>query len=205
MKKDLTSCLWETPPPLLAAVHSQMNLGILAFQWGLYSPLLPSYLQSLWVNDRRSPTVWFSTLSNITWRLLQDLWILRNQTLHGPTNALKEAESESVNIDLIDLYQEICHLPLAFLPSPDRRFFQRATLPEILSKSLSTRKSWLRQAQKVTTAWRIRQDHNPAARALREWLLYNPPDPLHNPDDPSDHTSDTSDTTDPSESNNNPI
>ena len=81
------------PPTLLAAVHSQMNLGIRAFQWGLYSPLLTSYLQSLWAQDRRSPTVWFSTLSTITWRLLQDLWILRNQTLHGPTNALKEAES----------------------------------------------------------------------------------------------------------------
>ena len=193
------------PPPLLAAVHSQMNLGIRAFQWGFYSPLLTSYLQSLWVKDRRSPTVWFSTLSNITWRLLQDLWILRNQTLHGPTNALKEAESDSVNIDLIDLYHEICNLPLAFLPSPDRRFFQRFTLPEILSKSLSTRKSWLRQAHKVTIAWRIRQDQNPAARNLREWLLYNPPDPLPNPDDPSDHTSDTSDTTDPSESTNNSI
>ena len=93
-----------------------MGLGILAFQWGFYSPLLVSYLHDHWTNDHRSATAWFSDLSSLVWRHLQDLWILRNTTLHSPSNAVKEAESLIINTDITNLLQELATKPLCIHP-----------------------------------------------------------------------------------------
>ena len=195
---------WSRAPPLplqipplpvllSQAVENQMDMGILAFQWGFYSPLLINYLHNRWTNDRRSATVWFSDLSTLLWRHLQDLWILRNTTLHSPSNAVKEAESITINIDITDLLEELSTIPLAFIPSPDRRFLQTASLTAILARSLISRRTWLRQARKISNSWRVRRDSNPDAQMLREWLLTHPPN-RGPPETDSDTQPDDSDT-----------
>ena len=171
------------PRPITPAygnvLASQMSLGPLAFQWGLYSPLLVDAFTVALKPTKRSAVVWLSKFGHFVWSHLQALWILRNTYLHGSSNRITEYESEQINIDLNDLYQELAPIPTAFIPGPDKNFFQKFTLADLLSKSLKFRRKHLHQAKQISNAWRIRQS-NPTSRFLFEYLLKHPPDPSTN-------------------------
>ena len=167
---------FPSAPALERVMTAQVALGPLAFQWGLYSPLLVDAFTVALQPTKRSAVVWLSKFASFVWSHLQDLWILRNTYLHGSSNRITEYESEQINIDLTDLYQELAPIPTAFIPGPDKQFFQKFTLSDLISKSLKFRRKHLHQAKKISNVWRIRQS-NPTSRFLFEFLLNQPPEP----------------------------
>ena len=158
--------------PLQLAAGQQRRLGPNAGAWGFFAPQLITFLQHQWDHTRhhkRSPTVWFAKLAHLQWTYIKDLWIARNQTLHHTSNKVSEAESVRVNQDILNLLQDIQHVPLRLLPPADRHFFKRP-YDHIISRPLKLRRRWLRQASTVYSCWLLhRQD--PAARPLLDYIL----------------------------------
>ncbi len=137
--------------------NKQEALGPHSITWGFWHPSVLDALVTSWdENDKRSPhKKWLATLSNMIWRITEQLWLHFNATLRQEDNLILQQESKQNMQDTINLFMEIVGLPLTMFPVSNRPFFKRYTLHQILAKPLeeSSRKKWLRQATNIMNSY----------------------------------------------------